>query len=101
MLPFRQPGELSTQQLIGFNHGAHAGEYAEIQSVIRSSRRPRGPSLDRFAAKNQLGRRELDVIGGRTDHNQFAVRSEAVNQRGHGFGTGGRGQDDPRSPEFA
>src|SRR5215471_13294379 len=45
---------ISLFERIGFNHGTHTTEYAEIQSIFRSGRRSRSPSLDRLAAKNQL-----------------------------------------------
>src|ERR1035437_8923144 len=70
---------------IGFNHGTHAGQFGEAQSVLRIGWCSRGPALDGFTSANELYRSDLNGVDG---------RPETIDQLRHRFRAWGGRQND-------
>ncbi|SPE28870.1 hypothetical protein SBA2_410053 [Acidobacteriia bacterium SbA2] len=85
---------------IGFNHGAHAGEFGEVQRILRIRRYSRHPPLDASTSNNELYWRDLNGIKCHPHHHQLAVRPQTVDQLRHGFRTWGCRQNDLCAAQF-
>src|ERR1700761_7162806 len=69
-------------QGIGFDHGAYSAQCGKAERVLRIRRCYPGPSLDRFAAPDELRWSELDRLRSYADQNKLAVRTQTANQFG-------------------
>jgi len=68
-----------------FNHGTHASEFGESQSVLGIAWCSRGPALNASASTNELHRCDPDGIKCHTHQHELAVRPQPVDQFGHRF----------------
>ena len=82
------------------DHRTDSGERAELHSVLGIGGDSRSPSLQCFAATNELNGRDRDWIRTGAYHHQFAVTGEAIEQRGHCFRIGSGGENDAGAAEL-
>jgi His Kinase A (phospho-acceptor) domain len=72
----------------------------EAQCVLGIGWCARSRALNCAASRNKLQRRDFNGIKCGTDHHEFAVRPQTVDQLGHRFRIWGRRQNDLRATQF-
>ena len=87
-------------QGVALDHGAHSGERAELHGVFGILGGTGGPSLNRFAAHDQLNGRDRDGLRAGTYDDELAVVRKSVYDCGHGLGIGSSGEDYAGAAEF-